>query len=612
MEQSKEYLKSLYEKHGDFKLHYMRNENNPVWIGWKPYSHCSEQERDEANLREIMLNEIILDIDNPDQLKEIENKLEKLGLSYTEWETGSRGFHIRLTFPALILCSEEQRKLIREYVIAEFGTDPTKKTGLIAIEYRPHFKTGNHKTLIKTVGKEHNELPPGVKIFLEGLKIITPCKPNIDSNASILQKLKESIPKGERNGLLFKLACSFRSRGGYGEEFIFTQIEAVNQAMCKPPLEKREIQTIVKSACKYEAGIPLADDTHIKSRIITGTSIISGEEPTFDYFIENVIPMGTVTLIGGRPGAFKSMLCLCSAISIALGKPFLNSNTKQNKNILYYDLENSDKALHSRIKYILRGTDANTTSIDGLNFCFDFNKNDMRKELALAMEYDIIYLDSFRRFLKGDENDSAVIDEFFKNFLKPLVDAKKTIIMVHHFRKRKLEDVDDDDIMESFRGSSDILAIIDVSYGLKVANETIQNNVTQFDVNLIKGKNRHGLPLKSIVFEVTKNDFHKTTSIKFKEYGFIDFHEALKQQILGIIIKNDGSATRRNIVKGIKSYSASSVDRTIREMIDDGNLQKIRAGMYGLTEDYRESNIYDNADKHSDNDKDDKHDNLLS
>jgi len=608
--QSEEFLKALYERHGDFRLHYMRGENNPIWNGWKFYSHCTEHERNEANLREIMSNEIILDIDNPEQLTEIENKLEKLNLSYTEWNTGSRGFHIRLVFPDLVLCPEEQCKLIREYVIAEFGTDPKKKTGLLAIENKPHFKTGKLKTLIKTIDIGDNKLPSGVKLFLDGLKIITPYKPNIDSNVSILQKLKDSIPQGERNGLLFKLACSFRSRGGYGEEFIFTQIEAVNQAMCKPPLEKKEIQTIVKSACKYEAGIPLADDTHIKSRIITGTSIISGEEPTFDYFIENVIPMGTVTLIGGRPGAFKSMLCLDSAISIALGKTFLNFNTKQNKSILYYDLENSDKALHSRMKYILRGMDADIMKIDGLNFCFDFDKNNMRKELTQAIEYDIIYLDSFRRFLKGDENDSAVIDDFFKNFLKPLVDAKKTIIMVHHFRKRKLEDVDDEDIMESFRGSSDILAIIDVSYGLKIANETVRDNITQFDVNLIKGKNRHGLPLKSVIFNVVKNDFHKTTSIKFKEFGFIDFHEVLKQQILDILIKNDGTTTRRNIVKGIKTYSAPSIDRTIKQMIEDGTIQRIKAGIYGLTEEYRESNIYDNNDKRNNDDDDDKHDKL--
>jgi len=55
---------------------------------------------------------------------------------------------------------EYSRKAIREWFAINYGTCLSKKTGLIAIENKPHFKTGNPKKLIQTYkGNEVNVLP---------------------------------------------------------------------------------------------------------------------------------------------------------------------------------------------------------------------------------------------------------------------------------------------------------------------------------------------------------------------------------------------------------------------------------------------------------------------
>lgn len=63
----------------------------------------------------------------------------------------------------------------------------------------------------------------------------------------------EVIPEGERNATLFKMACSLQAKG-FSEPAIRAAVEAENIAKCHPSLGSREIDTIVKSAFKFENG----------------------------------------------------------------------------------------------------------------------------------------------------------------------------------------------------------------------------------------------------------------------------------------------------------------------------------------------------------------------
>jgi hypothetical protein len=58
---------------------------------------------------------------------------------------------------------------------------------------------------------------------------------------------------GQRNDSLFRLGCSFRSRGG-SEAVILAALREMNATQCQPPLADEEVQTIVGSIAKYEAG----------------------------------------------------------------------------------------------------------------------------------------------------------------------------------------------------------------------------------------------------------------------------------------------------------------------------------------------------------------------
>ena len=65
--------------------------------------------------------------------------------------------------------------------------------------------------------------------------------------------LAEAVLDGTRNVTLFKTACSLRSRG-LNEDAIYAALYAVNQEVCVPPLDEKELQSVVKSTMRYPAG----------------------------------------------------------------------------------------------------------------------------------------------------------------------------------------------------------------------------------------------------------------------------------------------------------------------------------------------------------------------
>lgn len=84
------------------------------------------------------------------------------------------------------------------------------------------------------------------------------------------------IQEGERNDFLFRLACSWRAKH-LSETAITAALHAENQARCKPPLPKKEVDRIAQSASGYEAG--------------TSFETVQGGddyEPDFEYQIEGL------------------------------------------------------------------------------------------------------------------------------------------------------------------------------------------------------------------------------------------------------------------------------------------------------------------------------------
>ena len=99
---------------------------------------------EQINQRQILPNEIVLDIEERNKIKSIVVKLAKWNWEFSIFETGSRGYHIH------IICDREMKEVEKLAIVKKLGTDIQKCSdkNLIALEFFPHWKTGKLKKLI--------------------------------------------------------------------------------------------------------------------------------------------------------------------------------------------------------------------------------------------------------------------------------------------------------------------------------------------------------------------------------------------------------------------------------------------------------------------------------
>jgi P4 family phage/plasmid primase-like protien len=88
-------------------------------------------------------------------------------------------------------------------------------------------------------------------------------------------KLPDKIKRGERDKTLFRYASHLRAIGRSDAE-ILNAVAGANFMRCDPPVDSKDVQRIVRSACKYERG-ESTDDTPSVSRP-GGTDGVVGDE----------------------------------------------------------------------------------------------------------------------------------------------------------------------------------------------------------------------------------------------------------------------------------------------------------------------------------------------
>lgn len=132
-----------YEEKGELK-----------WSKWYNAAESPKELTQKCTHRTIHFNEVVLDIDNEPQqetYQKIVGDLDQKGLRYKAYNTGSRGYHIHLTFEGLEKLSDYERKKRKEEIILYYKCDLAKASSkvMIAQENKPHWKTGKQKELIK-------------------------------------------------------------------------------------------------------------------------------------------------------------------------------------------------------------------------------------------------------------------------------------------------------------------------------------------------------------------------------------------------------------------------------------------------------------------------------
>ena len=159
------YLQEMCNKYGDFKVAISRKQKDGTVSWTKHHSVMELWEKGEkgrwflanANHRQLLPIEIVLDLDeNPtlEQMNNICEELEKSGWRYQAYFTGSRGYHIHIQNNKLFSLNKRLKEQYRLNIILEYRADCHKKNDvMIAIENTSHWKTGKVKTLLRQYPK---------------------------------------------------------------------------------------------------------------------------------------------------------------------------------------------------------------------------------------------------------------------------------------------------------------------------------------------------------------------------------------------------------------------------------------------------------------------------
>lgn len=235
-----DFIRNIVKEKPNMKVLYV-NGKGINWTNEKIIKELNQKEKDDFNLRKQFDDEITLDLEEPYRLSEVISKLKDKNYSYEVWETGSRGFHISLRFSNIKNLELELKDRVRKYVIDYFNTDLrlAKQSQWLALEYTPHFKTGNIKTLIESVKNEkENELNE---------EIIEYCKKDLETQKQKQYEIKQVIKDfhkndpylnfvlnniiehGDRNNILFKNLAIGLVQGGLSRDEIIPYAQKIIQ-----------------------------------------------------------------------------------------------------------------------------------------------------------------------------------------------------------------------------------------------------------------------------------------------------------------------------------------------------------------------------------------------
>ena len=192
------------------------------------------------------------------------------------------------------------------------------------------------------------------------------------------------------------------------------------------------------------------------------------------WLVERMIPCGTVTLLAGESGCYKTWLGLLLAKAVATGSTFL-SHQCACTDVLYLDRENPAAMLRERIELLGMAELENLKLWGGWLEARPPPIGDTRLVEIARERKPLIILDSFIRFHNADENSATEMARVMAD-LRALANAGANVVVQHH--KPKTEG-------SSYRGSTDILAGVDVAFAVSLDRQAGIVQLTCF-------KNRFG------------------------------------------------------------------------------------------------------------------------
>jgi hypothetical protein len=206
-------------------------------------------------------------------------------------------------------------------------------------------------------------------------------------------------------------------------------------------------------------------------------STLDAEVEPVPWVLDGWLAERDICVIGGEPGAGKSVLGMSLALALVTGRPWLGPVVPARpQRVVVADEENAPRMARRRLQQLVRGLELTTDELAGADERLiylvenslsldDRKRRDLFRRELERHRPDWVLLDSLIRFHRRDENANTGMSQFFGEVLKPLaVEFGCGIIFHHHLAKPSKERPE---IEHRLRGASDIRALVDEFWGLE-------------------------------------------------------------------------------------------------------------------------------------------------
>lgn len=193
------------------------------------------------------------------------------------------------------------------------------------------------------------------------------------------------------------------------------------------------------------------ENTELK--LISAEDLQKKEIPPLKWLVNGLLPEGLI-ILGGSPKSGKSLLSMNLSLSIATGIKSLFAFETQKGNVLYLSFEDGERRLQKRLNSISSGLmigkpPSNLFVPDSTNFP-DLNEQTIRliERLVKEKQISLVVIDTLGSAISGEsvsKNYSYMGDyQMMRNFQKLATRNGISVIIVHHTRKTKAENVFDE------------------------------------------------------------------------------------------------------------------------------------------------------------------------
>jgi hypothetical protein len=258
------------------------------------------------------------------------------------------------------------------------------------------------------------------------------------------------ISEGQRNETLFREAAKLR-RLGHTPAVMLAALRESNRERCFPPLDDAELQSIARSAGRYEPATT-PDETEPKPARspLDWSALAPQTPPERQWAIEHWLGMGHVTLMSGPGGIGKTGVAQALGSCLALRREYLDWLPAARR-VLMWACEDDANELWRRQAAIASWLGVPLSDFAGHFYAESYDGRlvelagqlnggqlvamPMLKELREQIgdyKADVVILDNIARLFAGNENDRHSVTSFVAMLTAAATPTNAAVLLLGH------------------------------------------------------------------------------------------------------------------------------------------------------------------------------------